>query len=88
MNSRQGGDAPDEESITLHHYGGGRLKLPTVAERDAFARGRIECAADLAEVCATTVKAENSALHTSLLMIVNLLHEANAALPTPQKSII
>ena len=87
MNCRQG-DAPDEDSITLHHYGGGHLSLPTIAERDAFARGRIESAADLAEVCATNIKAENGALHTTLLLIVNMLQEANAALPTPQKTII
>ena len=71
-----------EDSKTLFHFGGGQLTLPTLIEREAFARGRLESAADLAEVCATSVKTENAGLHTTLRLIVSMLHEANEALPS------
>ncbi len=71
-----------EESVTLFHHGGGTLCLPTRQEREAFCRGRMETAADLAELCASNIKDENASLHTTLRLIASMLHEANEAMAT------
>lgn len=71
-----------EESVTLFHHGGGTLCLPTKQEREAFCRGRLETAADLAELCATNVKDENANLRSILRLISSMLHEANEAMNT------
>lgn len=66
---------------SLHHFGGGLLHFPTTQEQEAFARGRIESAADLIEVCASTMPT-NTSLHQVLMQAYSMLHEANEALPT------
>ena len=69
-----------DESIQLFHHGGGTLCLATKQEREAFCRGRLETAADLAELCAMNIKEENASLHTTLCLIASMLHEANEAM--------
>lgn len=74
-------ESPDSTSTTIHHFGGGLLQLQTTQEQEAFARGRIESAADLIEVCASTLPT-NTSMHSVLMQAYSMLHEANEALPT------
>lgn len=76
-------DQSVQECKSIHHYGGGLLCLQTAQEQDAFARGRIENAADLIEVCAASIKADNAPVHSVLMQVYSMLHEAKDALPTP-----
>ena len=79
---RNEGDKPDnEQKLVMFHFGGGDLNLATREERDAFARGRLETATRLVETCAAAIKGDGDAIHSSLLLAVNLLLEASEALP-------
>lgn len=73
--------SPTHSSKSFHHFGGGLLCLGTVQEQEAFARGRIESAADLVELCASSIKDDHAAVHSVLMQVYSMLHEANEAIP-------
>lgn len=79
--STSSSESPHLVASTIHHFGGGLLQFPTAQEQEAFARGRIESAADLIEVCASTMPS-NTSLHSVLMQAYSMLHEATEALPT------
>lgn len=73
--------SPTQSARSIHHYGGGVLCLDTLQEQEAFARGRIESAADLVELCASSLRHEHASVHSVLMQVYSMLHEATEALP-------
>lgn len=65
---------------TISHFGGGQIVLQSPKESVSFAKGRIERAADLAEVCAKALHGTDPAVSNTLDLITAMLFEAKDAL--------
>jgi hypothetical protein len=73
-----------DQTKAFHHFGGGLLSISTLQEQEAFARGRIEAAADLVELCASALGPEQCRFQGVLMLAHSMLHEANNAFPSGQ----
>lgn len=70
----------DSGSPTISHFGGGDLSFSTKTESLSFAKGRIERAADIAEVCSKALASSDPAVSNTLELITAMLFEAKEAL--------